>query len=117
MIKHKLLLIILIFLISCSSNKIVIEASDLINNKFNKYYLITKENESIEFRKFSINNDTLVIIQSKQLLFNPEPLKIPFNNIEKIYVINYPNKTIGTTIFFGSIVFGFLMLIQFYMNL
>jgi hypothetical protein len=116
MSKIKLILSLIVFL-SCSSNKIFIEPKDINNSIKKEYHLIMKTHESIIFNNFSVYNDTLVIIQSQQLLYKPDPLKIPFTDIEKIYIFDHPHRTISTVIFFGSILFGFIMLFNFYMNI
>ena len=116
MSKIKPILSIVVFL-SCSSNKIFIEPKDINNLNVKEYHLIMKTGQTILFDKFSVSQDTLEIIRSRQLLYRPEPLKIPFTEIEKIFILDHPHRTISTALFFGSIAFGFFMLFNFYMNL
>ncbi len=95
-------------MISCAGvNKIVIskyELSELESNKKHECTVIMNSNKKIAFQNFSVNGDTLIISDSGSLFYKPHDIKIPFDQIKKIYILEYPHKVRNFFIFIIPII-------------
>lgn len=107
--------LLIIFIISCARTKVIIQPEQINNDNYPKdknasYYLITTDNDKIDFNEFEVHSDTLTIIPTNKYSESSKSLKIPFNKIKKIYTYHHPNKTRNSILFLSSIFLGYLIL-------